>query len=172
MNDGEPAIPYHPKDHPAHLRATDEQREDIAQVIQAAVSDGRLSMSEVDARLAAVYAAKTHGDLVAVTQDLLDWRVAPPPPPPAPAGYYVIPGPPSGVSSRKITPAVLLCFFVGVFGVHRFYAGKFGSGVAMLVLTLTLFGVVITGIWALVDLITLAVGAFRDGDGRPIRDWT
>lgn len=170
MSDGG-GIPYHPKDHPAHLRATDEEREQVAQVVQAAVSDGRLSMTEVDSRLAEVYEAKTHGDLVAVTRDLLDWRVAPPPPM-APPAYYVVPAPAPGVSTRKITPAILLCFFVGVFGVHRFYAGKIGSGVAMLLFTVTFVGVIVSGIWALVDLITLAVGGFRDGEGRQIRDWT
>src|SRR5699024_8691478 len=152
---------------------TDRERDQIVQVVQTAMTDGRLSADELDSRLSQVYAAKTHGDLVAVSQDLLEWRVAPPPPvaaPPPP--YYVVPSPPTGNSTRTITPALLLCFFVGFLGVHRFYAGKVGSGAAMLLLTLSVVGVVVTGVWALVDFITLAVGGFRDGDGRPIRNWT
>ena len=39
-------------------------------------------------------------------------------------------------SDRLILPAFLMAFFVGALGVHRFYVGKTGSGIAMLVLTL------------------------------------
>jgi len=71
-----------------------------------------------------------------------------------------------GRSEKRILVAFLLCFFVGVFGVHRFYAGKVGTGVLQLV---TLGGL---GIWALVDLILLATGNFRDGEGERITQWT
>ena len=68
-------------------------------------------------------------------------------------------------SEKRILPAFLLCFFAGVFGVHRFYAGKIGTGVLQL---LTLGGL---GIWWLVDMIMIVVGAFRDGDGEKITEW-
>jgi hypothetical protein len=71
-----------------------------------------------------------------------------------------------GRSEKRILVAFLLCFFVGVFGVHRFYAGKVGTGVLQLV---TLGGL---GIWAFVDLILLATGNFRDGEGERITQWT
>lgn len=48
---------------------------------------------------------------------------------------------------------LLLLWFVGLFGAHRFYAGKTASAVVMLVLTCTVFGILITAIWWLVDLI-------------------
>ncbi len=70
------------------------------------------------------------------------------------------------VSDKRILPAFLLCFFFGVFGAHRFYVGKIGSGVAQL---LTLGGL---GIWAVVDLILLACGAFTDERGIKITQWT
>jgi len=35
-------------------------------------------------------------------------------------------------SDRKRLPALLLCFFFGVLGIHRFYAGKIGTGVLWL----------------------------------------
>jgi TM2 domain-containing membrane protein YozV len=76
------------------------------------------------------------------------------------------------ISDRLILPAFLLAFFVGVFGVHRFYVGKTGSGIAMLLLTLTLVGAIVTGIWALVDWIVIVCGGFRDAEGRLLRRWT
>ena len=74
-------------------------------------------------------------------------------------------------SDRKILPAFLLAWFVGLLGVHRFYAGRTGSGVAMLLISLTLVGLLVTGIWALIDLIVLATGNFRDGDGELMKEW-
>ncbi|MBM0238548.1 TM2 domain-containing protein [Micromonospora sp. ATA32] len=51
--------------------------------------------------------------------------------------------------------ALLLCFFFGVIGVHRFYVGKVGTGVLQLV---TFGGL---GIWTLIDFILILVGSFR-----------
>ncbi len=53
--------------------------------------------------------------------------------------------------------AALLAFFLGIFGVHRFYLGKVGSGIAMLVLTCTLIGIFVTSIWSLIDFIRYLV---------------
>jgi TM2 domain-containing membrane protein YozV len=161
--------PYHPQAHPAHLRASDAQRDAVAEMVRAAVTDGRLDLSECDARLDAVYAARTHGDLAGVIGDL---QVYQPPRPSYPPVYYAQAVPP-GVSERKILPAFLLCLFLGPLGIHRFYAGKTGSGLAMLLITvLTIgFGVIVTGVWALVDLIVLATGSFRDDAGNRMRDW-
>jgi hypothetical protein len=65
--------------------------------------------------------------------------------------------------SRLIT--LLFCLLLGVFGVHRFYVGKIGTGVLMLV---TLGGL---GIWWLVDVILVAVGSFRDATDRRVFRW-
>ena len=67
------------------------------------------------------------------------------------------------LSEKGFVPTLLLCFFLGVMGVHRFYVGKVGTGLLQL---LTLGGL---GIWATVDFIMIAVGSFRDGDGNPIK---
>jgi len=69
-------------------------------------------------------------------------------------------------SEKKRLVAVLLCFFLGALGVHRFYVGKIGTGVAQL---LTIGGL---GIWVLIDLIMILCGAFRDKEGNPVIEWT
>lgn len=52
---------------------------------------------------------------------------------------------------KSVGAAYVLWFFFGLIGGHRFYAGKIGSAIAMLVLTITVIGVIVTGIWALID---------------------
>lgn len=68
-------------------------------------------------------------------------------------------------SDRSRAVALILAVTLGVFGAHRFYAGKIGTGLLMLV---TLGGL---GIWYLVDVIMVASGGFRDADGRRILRW-
>ena len=70
------------------------------------------------------------------------------------------------MSEKRILPAFLLCFFLGVFGAHRFYVGKIGTGILQLV---TLGGL---SIWALIDFIMIIVGAFTDKQGNKITQWT
>ena len=67
------------------------------------------------------------------------------------------------VSDKSITPAILLCFFLGFLGFHRFYVGKTLTGILML---FTLGGL---GIWQLIDLITIILGAFKDKKGLPLK---
>lgn len=63
---------------------------------------------------------------------------------------------------KNYMTTLLLCLFAGPLGVHRFYVGKTGSGVAQL---LTAGG---CGIWSLVDLIMILTGKFTDAQGRPL----
>lgn len=69
-------------------------------------------------------------------------------------------------SDKRIFPAFLLAFLLGVFGAHRFYVSKIGTGILQLC---TLGGL---GIWALVDMILIATGNFTDGKGNKITQWT
>ena len=67
-------------------------------------------------------------------------------------------------SPKDFTITVLLCFFLGVFGLHRFYVGKILTGILMLI---TGGGF---GIWYLVDLIFLIMGKFTDNDNLLIKN--
>ncbi|MHB8961839.1 MAG: NINE protein [Saccharofermentanales bacterium] len=58
---------------------------------------------------------------------------------------------------------ILVTFFFGVLGVHRFMAGKIGTGILWL-LTGGLLGIG----W-LVDFIMVCTGSFKKKDGTP---WT
>lgn len=59
----------------------------------------------------------------------------------------------------------LFCFFLGALGVHRFYTGYVGLGIAQL---LTLGG---CGIWTLIDLIAISLGKYRDANGQELEDY-
>ena len=109
--------------------------------------------------------------------------VPPPPPPPPPSGAYA-PAPagvtdvqryPNGkpmldeqgrtASPKSRLAAFLLAWFLGVFGIHRFYTGKIGTGILMIV---TLGGL---GIWVLIDFIIIVIGNFKDKEGRVLANW-
>ncbi len=71
--------------------------------------------------------------------------------------------PATGESTKGFVPAVLLCFFLGSLGVHRFYLGRIFTGILMLI---TLGGF---GIWTLIDFVRLVVGSLKDKNGLPLR---
>jgi len=80
----------------------------------------------------------------------------------APMAYAMIPG----QSSKSRAAYIVLGLFFGCFGIHNFYAGHSGRGVAQLLITLFtgwIFGIgfFITGIWALVEIIAVNT----DGQG-------
>lgn len=66
-------------------------------------------------------------------------------------------------STKGFVPTILLCFFLGMFGIHRFYVGKIGTGILML---LTLGGL---GIWTMIDFIIIVCGNFKDKEGLFIK---
>jgi hypothetical protein len=72
---------------------------------------------------------------------------------------------PPNVSDKKRLVAAILCFLLGVFGVHRFYAGKIGTGF------LWLFTLGFLGLGMLADLILILAGEFKDSEGRKIYTW-
>lgn len=66
-------------------------------------------------------------------------------------------------SDKDFALTLLLCLFLGVLGIHRFYVGKIGTELLML-LTLGF-----CGIWVVIDLVVLACGSFTDVEGKLVR---
>lgn len=58
--------------------------------------------------------------------------------------------------------AALLAFLLGTLGVHRFFLGRIGSGIAMLLLSCTLIGLLVTVPWALIDMVRFLVMSDED----------
>jgi len=52
----------------------------------------------------------------------------------------------------SVAVAYLLLLFLWPFGGHRFYLGRIGSAIIMVLLSLTIIGLVITAIWTVIDL--------------------
>ena len=67
------------------------------------------------------------------------------------------------VSQKDRLAALLLCIFAGVTGAHRFYVGRYGSGL------LYLFTGGAFGIGWLYDIFAIATGSFLDGNGLPLK---
>ncbi|MCL2100261.1 MAG: TM2 domain-containing protein [Fibromonadales bacterium] len=67
------------------------------------------------------------------------------------------------VSDKDWLTVVLLSFFLGGFGVDRFYVGKTGSGIAKLC---TLGG---CGIWSLIDFIFVLTEKYTDSEGKIVK---
>ena len=131
-------------------------------------------------------------------------RLAPAPPraavatPVAPAAMSAAAAPlaAGAISPRSRLVTVLLAYFLGVFGAHRFYLGK--TGMAVLGLVLAVGGYVLmisgmisargggappalfwagytmvaaSGIWAFVEFIIGCIGRLKDKNGLPIKRW-
>ena len=60
---------------------------------------------------------------------------------------------------------LLFAYFLGAFGIHRFWTGHMAIGVAQL---LTLGG---CGIWAIIDIISICFNKYRDAQGRELRNY-
>lgn len=103
------------------------------------------------------------------------------------------------VSPKSGIACLLLFLKLGIFGVHRFYAGKIGSGIIMLLLFVTsiicyfyniwshmvsglyyyneadtILGVIVISfitltVWWIIDLISILRGKFKDSKGRYIK---
>lgn len=67
------------------------------------------------------------------------------------------------ISEKKGLVTLLLCLLLGGLGIHRFYVGKAGTGILMII---TLGGF---GIWWLIDLIMIAIGKFSDKEGKIVK---
>ena len=68
-------------------------------------------------------------------------------------------------SNKSRLVALLLCIFLGVFGIHRFYVSKWITGILML---LTGGGF---GVWWVIDTVLIIIGKFTDKEGNSITLW-
>jgi TM2 domain-containing membrane protein YozV len=103
------------------------------------------------------------------------------------------------VSPKSRLATSLLAWFLGIFGAHRFYVGKTGTAVIMLLMGIVsgvcyiggFFGglasereapiwglLVIAGvlyfavwIWMVIDFVMAVTGNFKDSQGKPIKKW-
>ena len=86
------------------------------------------------------------------------------------------------ISPRSRLTTVLLTFFLGIFGVHRFYIGKTKTAIVMLILsvlylvTVRFWGIMfislaVVGLWALIDFIFAVSGIMKDREGKRIKNW-
>ena len=86
------------------------------------------------------------------------------------------------ISPKSRLAVTLLAWFLGTFGAHRFYLGKTGTAIVMLILgiigyaTLWLYGIgfiflAAVGIWAFIDFIFAVSGNMRDTEGKLIKNW-
>ena len=88
------------------------------------------------------------------------------------------------ISNEKKLTLFLLCWIFGLFGVHRFYLGKYLSG-GLYLLALVLAGVLsltkievlppipllLLFLWWIIDFMLIIMGKFTDKEGKPIIDW-
>jgi TM2 domain-containing membrane protein YozV len=74
-------------------------------------------------------------------------------------------------SKKSRMVAFILSTFFGIIGAHRFYVGRTGSGVAMLLISLTVLGMIVTSVWNLIDWFKILGGSFKDEDGLNVTNW-
>ena len=89
---------------------------------------------------------------------------APPPPPPPAAGNSQDPAQKSRIA------AGILGILLGGLGIHRFYLGYVGIGIAQIAVTIVTLG--IGSIWGFIEGILILTGSVitKDAKGRPLRD--
>ncbi|GAI29717.1 unnamed protein product [marine sediment metagenome] len=86
------------------------------------------------------------------------------------------------VSQKSRLAATLLAWFLGYFGAHRFYIGKTGTAIIMLILniigwsTVWVYGIgfiflIPVWIWALIDFILIVSGNMKDKEGKLVKNW-
>lgn len=119
----------------------------------------------------------------AVRQQPAQQQYAPPPPqqqyapPPPPQYAQQQPYAPPVASTKSRVVYIVLGLFLGGLGIHNFYAGRTGAGVAQLIINVVAWGLISTfflapigvlflgiiGLWVLIEICAVST----DGQGRP-----
>lgn len=119
----------------ADLRASDADRERVAEALREAYAEGRLTAEEHGERVDAVYAAKTLSELVPLTRDLPSHHATQQSMPTAAAvpGAVARPGPRPGQSAlpSRSEPESMVAIFGGAERKGRFRAGRMLKAVAV-----------------------------------------
>lgn len=68
----------------------------------------------------------------------------------------------AGIQLKSPLIGLILGIFLGAFGIDRFYKGNIGLGIAKLILTLTVYGFVISFFWSIADLFLVWKGIKKD----------
>jgi TM2 domain-containing membrane protein YozV len=72
-------------------------------------------------------------------------------------------------NAKSKLAAGLLGIFLGAWGVHRFYLGHVGIGIAQIAVTICTCG--LGGLWGLIEGILVLTGTINvDAEGRPLRE--
>jgi TM2 domain-containing membrane protein YozV len=67
--------------------------------------------------------------------------------------------------------AGLIAILIPGWGIHNFYLGYTGKGIAQLILTITCVGMLVSVPWSIVEGIMILVGSIdRDASGIPLKD--
>ena len=69
------------------------------------------------------------------------------------------------IGEKDWATTFILSFFMGMFGLHRFYTGYIGIGIAQ---ALTLGGL---GLWSLIDWISICTNNYRDYENKMLKDY-
>ena len=79
------------------------------------------------------------------------------------------PAPPRTLAAKSKLAAGLLGIFLGALGIHNFYLGFHGRGIAQLLITPLSFGFLsfVSALWGLIEGILILVGSI-DRDGRGV----
>lgn len=74
-------------------------------------------------------------------------------------------------NDRNKYVAAILAFFLGTLGIHRFYLGRNGTGVLMIVISATIVGLIVTGLWSFIDAVRYLVMSDAEFDHRYARTY-
>ncbi|HXH57908.1 TM2 domain-containing protein [Iamia sp.] len=99
---------------------------------------------------------------------------APPPGGFGAPGYAPVaqPGVPPGYVQKDKMVAGLLAILIGAFGIHNFYLGETGKGVAQLLITVLSCGflAIVSSIWAIIEGVQILTGSINtDANGVPLK---